>query len=139
MISTRGRYALRVLADLAEQPENQWTPLKEIAARQAISHKYLETIMTTLSKANLVAAVHGKGGGYKLVRKPEAYTVLEILEQTEATLAPVNCLDCHLEKCQRASECLTLPLWQQFNTLTRTYFNQVTLKDLVDKKIKLDH
>lgn len=93
MISTKGRYALRVMIDLAESGPEEYVPLKEIADREEISRKYLENIMTVLSKAGLVDAIHGKGGGYRLNRRPEEYTLAEILNLTEGTLAPVSCME----------------------------------------------
>ena len=106
MISTRGRYALRVMIDLAEHADDGYIPMKEVAQRQGISLKYLERIMPALSKNNLVEGVHGKGGGYRLSRKPEDYTAGEILRLVEGSLAPVACLECGAEPCSRQDTCL---------------------------------
>lgn len=129
-ISTRGRYALRVMCDLAEHTDGNDIPLRDIAERQEISQKYLESIMFGLSKAGLVDGKHGKGGGYRLVRDCKDYTVLEILQTTEGDLAPVACLDCGAPACGRAQECRTLPLWKDFYRLVAEYFNGVTLAEL---------
>ncbi|MBR0209240.1 MAG: Rrf2 family transcriptional regulator [Firmicutes bacterium] len=130
MISTRGRYALRVMIDLAEQDEAAYTPLKEVAERQRISKKYIEAIMTSLSKAGLVDAVHGKGGGYKLNRKPCEYTLGEILRVTERDLAPVACLEHGAAPCEYAKDCKTLPVWDKLNLMINEYLDGVTLEDL---------
>ena len=131
MISTRGRYALRVMIDLAEQDEDTYTPLKEVAERQRISKKYIEAIMTSLSKAGLVDAVHGKGGGYRLNRKPREYTLGEILRVTERDLAPVACLEHGAAPCEYAGNCKTLPVWDKLNLMINEYLDGVTLEDLV--------
>ena len=131
MISTRGRYALRVMIDLAEQGEESYTPLKEVAERQRISKKYIEAIMTSLSKAGLVDAVHGKGGGYRLNRKPREYTLSEILRVTERDLAPVACLEHGAAPCEYAGSCKTLPVWDKLNLMINEYLDGVTLEDLV--------
>lgn len=130
MISTRGRYALRVMVDLAEHAGDGYIPMKEVAARQGISLKYLEQIMPALSKNGLVECVHGKGGGYRLTRSPGEYTVGEILRITEGDLAPVACLACDAEPCGRADECKTLSMWRGYQDLTNEYFDGVTLASL---------
>lgn len=132
-ISTRGRYALRVMTDLAEHMNGDYIPLKDVAERQDISQKYLESIMLGLSKSGLVDGRHGKGGGYKLNREPEKYTVLEILQITEGSLAPVTCLDDGATACPKAVECSTLSLWDDFYRLVKNYFNGITLSDLMKK------
>lgn len=132
MISTKGRYALRALADLASVSEDRWMPLKEIAQRQEISIKYLESILPIFTKAGIVKAVHGKGGGYQLVKTASAYTILEILELTESTLAPVACLQCDNTPCKRSSGCVTLPMWTHFNQVIRQYFQSMTLEDVIE-------
>ena len=114
MISTRGRYALRVMIDLAEHADDGYIPMKEVAQRQGISLKYLERIMPALSKNNLVEGVHGKGGGYRLSRKPEDYTAGEILRLVEGSLAPVACLECGAEPCSRQDTCKTIAMWKKF-------------------------
>lgn len=131
MISTRGRYALRVIIDLAEQGSDGYIPLKDIAARQNISQKYMETIMTMLSKNNLVEAVHGKNGGYRLNKAPKEYKVGEILRVTEGSLAPVACLECGAEPCDKASDCRTLPMWDKLNSMINDYLNSVTVAELM--------
>ena len=130
MISTRGRYALRVMIDLAEQDRGGYTPLKEVAERQRISKKYIEAIMTGLSKAGLVDAAHGKGGGYRLNRKPSEYSVGEILRVTEGNLAPVACLEEGAKPCEYAKECKTLPVWDKLNIMVNEYLDSVTLDSL---------
>ena len=133
LISTRGRYALRVLIDLAEYEEDGYTPLKDIAGRQDISQKYMESIMTMLSKNKLVEGVHGKGGGYRLNRSPEDYSVGEILRITEGTLAPVACLERDAQPCPRAADCRTLPRWDKLNDMITGYLDSVSLADLMKK------
>ncbi|MGN0600414.1 MAG: RrF2 family transcriptional regulator [Oscillospiraceae bacterium] len=120
MISTRGRYALRVLIDLAEHSSGNRIPMKEIAQRQGISLKYLERILPVLSKNDLISGVNGKGGGYMLCRRPEEYTVGEILRLTEGELAPVACLEANAAPCKRADECSTLKMWSGFYKITNT-------------------
>jgi Rrf2 family protein len=133
IVSTRGRYALRVMIDLAEQGSETFVPLKDIAQRQDISQKYIEAIMTILSKSGFVQGVHGKGGGYKLNRKPEEYKVGEILTLTEGTLAPVACLECGAAPCDKAKNCRTLPLWTELDKRISGYLNSVTIADLMKK------
>ena len=134
MISTRGRYALRVMIDLAEHAGG-FTPMKEVAARQGISLKYLEQIMPALSKSGLVEGIHGKGGGYRLTRNPEEYAAGEILRVTEGDLAPVACLACGAEPCARSESCKTVPLWRGFQALTNDYFDGVTLASLAESGV----
>lgn len=134
MISTKGRYALRVMIDLAEQNSDGYIPLKDIANRQEISLKYLESIMSILSKANYIIGLHGKGGGYKLSRSPEDYTVGSILRLTEGSLAPVSCLECEAQTCSRTSECRTLPMWREFDRITNEYFDGITVADLARRE-----
>lgn len=131
LISTRGRYALRVLIDLAEQSHSSYIPLKDIAQRQDISQKYIESIMTMLSKNHLVEGVHGKGGGYRLNREPEDYKVGDILRITEGTLAPVTCLQCDAKPCERAAQCRTLGMWTELHNMITGYLDSVTLADLM--------
>ena len=133
MISTRGRYALRVLIDLSEHNNGTYIPMKDVAARQEISLKYLERILPTLTKAKLIEGVHGKGGGYKLTRAPEDYTVGEILRLTEGDLAPVACLSPDAEPCERAAECRTLGMWRGFYDLTNRYFDSITIASLTNE------
>ena len=131
MISTRGRYALRVLIDLAEHGNDAYIPMKDVAQRQGISKKYMEQIMPVLTKNSLVEAIHGKGGGYKLLKSPEDYTVGEILRLTEGDLAPVACLSRNAAPCSRAPQCRTLAMWSRFNDITNRYFDGITLADLM--------
>ncbi len=135
-ISTRGRYALRVMIDLAENYSGSYIPLKEIAERQEISQKYLEGIMTDLSKKHLVDALHGKGGGYKLAKEPQDYTVKEILLTTEVSLEPIACLEEGAPPCPRAAQCKTLKMWKGFSKLVNDYFEGITLLDLINEHIE---
>ncbi|MBQ7712714.1 MAG: RrF2 family transcriptional regulator [Clostridia bacterium] len=130
-ISTRGRYALRVMIDLAEHGGENYIPLKDIVARQDISQKYLEGIMTDLSKAGMLDGQHGKGGGYKLNRSPDQISVLDVLLTTEGDLAPIACLGGGSEPCARAAECRTLPMWEKFYAMIREFFAGVSLADLM--------
>lgn len=133
MVSTRGRYALRVMIDLAEHSNGKYMAMKSVAERQEISLKYLEKILRLLVSANLVEGVHGKGGGYRLTRAPQDYSVHEILKLTEGSLAPVACLECGAEECKRAGECRTLPMWTELNRLVNGYLENITLADLMKK------
>ena len=134
MISTRGRYAVRVMLDLAENDAGSCIPLKDIAARQGISKKYLEIIVKDLVQAGLVIGLSGKGGGYRLARKPEEISAGEILEQTEGPLAPVACLAPDAASCPRAGACETLPLWAEYDRLTHDFFYGKRLSDLLPEK-----
>ena len=131
MISTRGRYAIRVLIDLAENDNGCYIPLKDIAARQDISKKYLEIIVKDMVSGGLLVGASGKGGGYKLCRKPEEYTVGEILELMEGSFATVACLADDAAPCPRAKECQTLPLWEEYDKITHDYFYSKHLSDLL--------
>lgn len=131
LISSRGRYALRVMIDLAEHDDAAYIPMKEVALRQDISLKYLERILPILVSAKLVEGLHGKGGGYRLTRKPEDYRISEILRLTEGDLAPVACLECNAEKCKRTAECRTLPMWMELNRRVNEYLDSVTIADLM--------
>ncbi len=133
IVSTRGRYALRVLTDIAEHSEDERIPLKEVAERQEISQKYIESIMTLLSKNGFVDAVHGKSGGYKLNRSPEEYKVGEILRLTEGTLAPVACLEKGAPLCPKKEKCRTVNMWSKLDELIEGYLDSVTLADLMKK------
>ena len=130
MISTRGRYALRVLTDLAEHDSGEYIPLKEVADRQEISQKYLEGIMAALSKAGMIDGAHGKGGGYRLNKPAEDYTVLDILRVTEGSLAPVACLERGAAPCPRAEACRTLDMWKKLDKMITDFFGGVTIADL---------
>ncbi len=131
MISTRGRYAVRIMADLAEHGNEGTIPLKEMADRQEISKKYLEIIVRDLVAKRLIVGASGKGGGYRLAKRPEEYTVGEILEATEGPLVPVACLMEGAAPCPRAGTCRTLPLWEEYGRLTRDFFYGKRLVDLI--------
>ena len=131
LISTRGRYALRVMIDLAEHQADGFVPLKVIAQRQDISEKYLESIIKLLVRAKLLNGVRGKGGGYQLTKAPEQYSVGDILRITEDTLSPVTCLETDAEICPRAADCRTLALWKGLDKVIRDYLNNYTLADLM--------
>ena len=136
MISTKGRYALRVMIDLAEHDGEGFIPLKEIAERQEISKKYLEIIVKELVRAELVRGSSGRGGGYMLCRRPEEYPVGEIIERMEGSLATVACLSCDAAPCPRASSCQTLPLWSEYDKLTHEYFYGKRLSDLIGNRLQ---
>lgn len=129
MISTKGRYALRVMIDLAEHMDEGYIPLKDIAERQQISKKYLEIIVKDLVAGKLVVGVSGKHGGYKLCKKPDQCSVGEILECTEGSLATVACLSAGAQPCPRAAGCLTLPIWEEYDKLTHDFFYAKMLSD----------
>lgn len=135
MISTKGRYALRVMLDLAQQPAGEYISLKSISQRQAVSMKYMEAIVATLNKAGMVESLRGKKGGYRLTRSADKYTIGEILKLTEGSLAPVTCLECE-NPCQRAESCITRPMWLELDKLIDDYLESKTLADLLgeDKK-----
>ena len=132
IVSTKGRYALRVMLDLAEGDVDAYVPLKDISDRQEIPHKYMEAIMSRLTKEGLVNAAHGKGGGYRLARPADTYTVGEILMATEGDVVPVACLEGGFE-CPRAEECKTLPIWRKLDGMIRDYLNSVRLTDLLEE------
>ena len=132
LVSTKGRYALRVMVELACHNREEYVPLRTIAQQQSISEKYLESILTVLSKAGVIDGLRGKGGGYRLNRDPKDYSVGEILRLAEGTLAPVSCLDCKPNKCERAASCRTLPMWEKLDTLICNYLDSVSLADLID-------
>lgn len=135
MISTKGRYAVRFMIDLAEQPEGIPVPLDDTAQRQGISKKYLESVVKLLVNGKLVKGISGKGGGYCLLRKPEEYTVGEILKITEGTLATVACLDEGADRCPRKDFCKTLPMWKKFDSIVHDFYYQITLADLINGNI----
>ena len=130
IVSTKGRYALRVMIDLAEHSSEQYVPLKEIAERQEISEKYLESKLKVLVRSGLLAGLRGKGGGYRLTRAPEQYTVWEILSLTENGLAPVACLEEGAAPCHRMANCRTYNMWKGLDDIIRDYFRGITLADL---------
>ena len=131
IVSTKGRYALRVMVYFVLHGDGTYIPLKEIAEAEEISQKYLESIMTILSKAGFLDAVHGKGGGYRLNRKPEEYTVGTILKLTEGSLAPVSCTTQGAAACSRSTCCQTLPMWERLEKLIDDFFEGITLADLL--------
>lgn len=133
-ISTRGRYAVRVMLDLAERNNGEYIPLMEIAKRQEISEKYLEAIVSSLSKNGLVKSLRGKGGGYQLAGTPDTCTIGSILRVTEGSMAPVACLDESPNQCERAASCRTLKMWEGLHKLVQEYFDGITLQDLLTEE-----
>ena len=138
IVSTKGRYALRVMVHFARRGGEEYIPLKEIAEAEGISQKYLESIMTTLSKAGFLDAVHGKGGGYRLNRSPEAYTVGSILKQTEGDLSAVSCTTQGASACSRSTCCITLPMWERLDKLINDFFEDITLADLLKETKEME-
>lgn len=130
-ISTRGRYAIRVMLDLAEHNNGKYIPLMDIAKRQEISEKYLESIVASLSKNGFVRSLRGKGGGYQLAKSPADYTIGSILRLTEGSLAPVACLDNQPNQCERAGICRTLSMWEGLYEVIQNYLDGITLQDLL--------
>ena len=133
LISTKGRYALRIMIDLAEHQTDEFISLRGIAQRQEISEKYLESIIRMLVKAKVVESLRGKGGGYRLRKDPDQYTVGSILRLTEESLAPVSCLEANAEACPRAGRCRTLTLWQGLDKVIYEYLESVTIADLMEQ------
>ena len=131
MISTKGRYAIRVMLDIAQNDDGSYIPLKDIAERQDLSKKYLEIIAKELVAGGLLIGASGKGGGYRLSRDPDKYTISEILELMEGTLSPVVCLADKKYKCNRRKKCNTLPMWQEFDELVHDFFHNKKLSDLL--------
>ena len=136
-ISTKGRYALRLMIDLGEHQNAGYVTLKDIASRQNISKKYLEQIIPVLNKSGLLKTSRGFQGGYQLARAPKEYTVGEILRLTKGNLAPVSCLDCDVNNCERAGNCPTLNMWKGLYEVIIKYLESVTLQDLLDKQNNL--
>ena len=132
MISSKGRYALRVMLELVEHRDEGYIRLSDIARRQEISRKYLESIMTTLSKAGYVDGTHGRGGGYRLSRPPETYHIGALLRLIEGSLAPVQCMEDEAAPCEMADVCRTRPLWQGLDRVIREYLDSATLDQLMD-------
>ena len=139
MISTRGRYALRVLIDLAEHGGEQYLPMKEVASRQEISLKYLERTLPLLTKSGYVEGQHGKGGGYRLKKTPQDIRVGDVLRLTEGDLAPVACLIPGADPCNFAHECRTLEMWKEYFRLTNTFFDGITIADLMKTSYDSDY
>ena len=135
IVSTKGRYALRVMINFAQRPQGEYVPLKEISEAEGISQKYLEAIMSALSKAGFVDAVQGKGGGYRLNRPASAYTVGSILKLTEGSLAAVSCTTQGSSACSRSTCCDTLPMWQKLDRLIQDFFDGITLEDLLSDNV----
>lgn len=135
MISTKGRYALRVMLDLAQHSEDGFISIKTISDRQGVSMKYLETIVAMLNKAGMVESLRGKDGGYQLKKAPEDYTVGSIVKLVEGSLAPVACLECADNTCERADHCLALPMWKKLDHIIDDYMERVTLRDLLEQNI----
>lgn len=131
MISTKGRYALRFLADVARNQAGGYVALRDVAQRQAISEKYLEIVVKELVRGDFLTSLRGKGGGYRLTRAPEEIGVREILEQMEGPLAPVACLEPGRADCPRKADCPTLPLWQGLDQVITQYLERFTLADLL--------
>ena len=131
LISTKGRYALRVLVDMAEHVNGEYVPLKEVARRQDISEKYLESVVKLLVKGGILTGIRGKGGGYRLLREPDAITIGEILRICEGSMSPVACLEDNAAPCGRASYCRTLPLWRGLNQVISEYLDSRTIADLM--------
>lgn len=136
-ISTKGRYALRMLIDLAEHSNDGFIALKDIAERQEISKKYLEQIVPILNRSDILQTNRGFQGGYKLAQSPDKYTIGKILRLTEGSLSPVPCLDQNPNQCERSNECVTLPIWQGLNKVINDYLDNITLQDILDKQREL--
>ena len=131
MISTRGRYSIRILLDLAEHGNGEFIPMKEVAARQGISLNYIERMLPVLKTGGLVDSLHGIGGGYRLTKEPSEVTLWDILILAEGDLAPVSCLQENAAVCERAAACRTLPVWEDYYNLTKDYFRGITLENLM--------
>ena len=138
-ISTKGRYAIRVMIDLSEHNSGNFITLMDIAERQGISEKYLESIVSVLSKNDFLISLRGKGGGYKLARQPEEYTVGEILRLTEGSFAPVACLEKKPNRREKAMQCKTLKMWEGFEKVINEYFDNITVADLLEDRQFIDN
>lgn len=136
MISTKGRYALRVMIDLANHSEDGYISLKAISERQKISMKYLESIVAMLNKAGMLKSLRGAGGGYMLARPAEEYNAYSVLKLTEGSIAPVSCVDCGESSCENAADCPTLPMWLKLDAVIEEYLSGITIKDLAEGKVK---
>ena len=135
IISTRGRYALRVMMDLAEHNDGSFIPMKDVAQRQGVSLKYLERILPSLTKSGMIEGVHGKGGGYRLTRSPDACRIGEILRLTEGDLAPVTCVEEKAHHCERHTFCRTYPMWNELNRIINDYLDGITLSALLKGEV----
>ena len=138
LISTRGRYAIRVMLDLAEHGSERYVPMKIVAERQNLSLKYIERIIPVLTKNGFIEGVHGKGGGYRLTRTPKEYNIGDILRLAEGDLSPVACLECDAKACDRVETCKTLPMWIKFKNMIDEYFDGITLEDLLNGNLQND-
>jgi len=134
MISTKGRYAIRIMLDLAEHHTGEYIPMKEVAERQSISLKYIDRIMPDLKPSGFLDTTHGRGGGYRLAKAPEEITLWDILRFTEGDLAPVSCLRSDALPCEKVAECRTIGVWSEYFELTRKFFSEKTLADLMSEK-----
>ena len=134
MVSTRGRYALRLMLDLAEHQENGYVALKDVAQRQEISKKYLEQIIPALNRLDLLRTTRGYQGGYRLARRPDEYTLGDVLRATEGSLAPVTCLETDDNPCARQADCAALPVWQGLDRVISEYLDGITLQDILDQQ-----
>lgn len=131
MISSRGRYALHVLIDLAQHADEGYIPMKDVAERQGLSLKYIEQIIPVLTKNGFLSGIRGKGGGYKLMRRPEDYRIGEVLRLTEGDLAPVSCVSSKVEPCKETASCKIYTMWRKFDEITNEYFDSIRLSDLL--------
>lgn len=138
MISTKGRYALRVMIDLAQNDCGKYISLTDIAKRQELSVKYLEAVIAILNRSGLLKSKMGKNGGYRLAKSPDKYCIGDILKLTEGGLAPVSCLECEENLCERAAQCITLPMWRELYGLISDYLDKLTLEDLILGNVKAD-
>lgn len=134
-ITTKGRYALRVMIDLAQHEGEGYISLKEIAKRQGISMKYLESIVSLLNKAGELSSQRGKDGGYKLIRPASEYTIAQILKLSEGSLTPVACLDYGTDNCEKSADCITLPMWRKLDGVIEEYLDSVTLENLIKREV----
>ncbi len=134
IVSTKGRYALRVVIDLAINGKNNYTSIKEISERLQISMKYLESIVANLNKEGLLDSLRGKKGGYKLNRPASEYTVGMVLKASEGSLAPVACVNCGDVECASSQDCITLPMWKELDNVIDNYLESVTIEDLINKQ-----
>ena len=137
MISTKGRYALRVMVDLTQNGGGaNFVSLKSVSERQEISQKYLEMIVSQLSRGGVLRSMRGKEGGYALARPADRISVGEVVRLTEGSLAPVSCLECGEPTCEKAADCLTLPIWSELDKMVNTYLDSISIQDVVDRNIR---
>ena len=138
-ISPKGRYAIRLMIDLAEHKSGEYIPLMDVAKRQGISEKYLESIVAMLSKSGYLRSLRGKGGGYCLTKEPKAYTIGSILRTVEGSFAPVPCLECEPNTCEKIASCKTIQMWMGFQKMADEYFDGITIQDLIDNAPDIDN